>query len=219
MAGMYPFLAVELPGFETLGPGTWTNDHGDVIQTLFFDLVPDLPSPLEEPDRLRQEMAALAAHHGAALIEADVVTLDRLPAFRQIVKAKIPDQPVGQVFSGNYIVPKADCSAVVQVQAVERGITGVREALVLAAVGQQNFFLRHPYLPPGVQGGLPYHVADNADRDAQFPDHPLTRVRLILAGIADTVRLDSEFAARAPFTGPAGRDIKANANGQDSIER
>lgn len=52
----------------------------------------------------------------------------------------------------------------------------------------------------GVQGGLPFHAADHARWDAQFPDHPLSRVRRILEALADAVRVEPGFAALPAFS-------------------
>lgn len=56
-----------------------------------------------------------------------------------------------------------------------------------------------------MQGGLPFHAADHARWDAEFPGHPLTRVRRTLDALAEAVTPDPSFASLPPFTGPALR--------------
>ncbi|MFD3975304.1 hypothetical protein [Streptomyces cyaneofuscatus] len=51
-------------------------------------------------------------------------------------------------------------------------------------------------------GGLPFHAADHAQWDAEFPDHPLTRVRRTLGVLAEAVTVDPAFTALPPFAGP-----------------
>ncbi|MFJ4986506.1 hypothetical protein ACIP9H_22215 [Streptomyces sp. NPDC088732] len=151
---MGPLHGADLPGYRQVAEHAWTDDHGDVISLHFFDLPPDIPAPLEEPDRLRQALARVTADAGGGLIQADVVRVAGLPALRQVLKVPLPDRPRGQAFLGSYTLPRAGCSAVAKVQAFEDGVTGMREAMVLAELGPEQYFLEHPYAP-GLRGGCP----------------------------------------------------------------
>ncbi|MEU4777405.1 hypothetical protein [Micromonospora sp. NPDC023633] len=197
---MHPFGHFLLAGFNQVAADSWANDERIVIQATFFNLVPDLPAPLTDPAALQRGMAKMAAAQGGALIEADVTPVGGQPALRQIVKVKLPNQPHGQAFLGSYIVPKAACSAVLRVQAAESGAFGQREATVMGQVGPANYFRPHPYGSDG-EGGLPSHVADDPAYDARFPQHPLTRVRQVMAQLAWQVELHPGFAALPPFAG------------------
>ncbi|NUR51899.1 MAG: hypothetical protein HOV71_27550 [Hamadaea sp.] len=197
---MHPFQQFLLPGFAPVAEDTWANDERIIIQPVFFGLVPDLPAALTDLPSLRRGLARLAAQQGGALIEADVVPLGGQPALRQIVKVKLQHQEHGQAFLGSYILPKSRCSAVLRVQAAEQGTTGMREAMVMAQVGPTAYFHPHPYGPEG-DGGLPSHVADSPAYDPQFPQHPLTRVRQLLAQLAAQVTVDPRFAVLPPFPG------------------
>lgn len=128
--------------------------------------------------------------------------LGELPALRQILKLPLPGQPSGQAFIGSFTVPRAMCSTVVKIQAAERGMTGMRGAVVMAKLGPDQYFRPHPYAPE-VQGGLPFHAADHDRWDPEFPDHPLTRVRHTLGVLAEAVTVDPAFTALPPFAGPA----------------
>ncbi|WP_374777940.1 hypothetical protein OG756_39145 [Streptomyces sp. NBC_01310] len=194
---MTPITSMDLTGFTEREPGVWTDERGLVLSVHFFDLVPDLPAPLDQPDRLRHGLARSVARAGAGLIEAVLGEVDSVPAVRQLVKVRRPDGH-GQVFLGSWTVPKAGCSAVVKVQAGEGPMTGLREAVVLDRVGPERYFTPHPY-GADVAGGLPHHVADGEEWDAQFPEHPLTQVRTALARIAPTVVLHDGFASLPPF--------------------
>ena len=70
--------------------------------------------------------------------------------------------------------------------------------LVLDRTGPQAYFRPHPYAPE-LRGVLPFHVADDPAYDAQFPEHPLSRVRQVMAQLAAQVTLDPAFAALPPF--------------------
>ncbi|MEH1017124.1 hypothetical protein V6U90_29015 [Micromonospora sp. CPCC 206060] len=196
---MHPFQHFLLAGFNQVAADSWANDERIVIQAVFFNLVPDLPTSLTDLAALQRGMAKMAAAQGGALIEAGVMPVGGQPALRQIIKVKLPNQPHGQAFLGSYIVPKAACSAVLRVQAAESGAFGQREAMIMGQVGPTNYFRPHPYGSDG-EGGLPSHVADDPAYDPQFPQHPLTRVRQVMAQLAQQVELHPGFAALPPFT-------------------
>ncbi|WP_406098910.1 hypothetical protein [Streptomyces sp. NBC_01013] len=199
---MRALLGAELPGYRPVADDTWANDHNDVLSLHFFALPSDLPTALDDGPALRNALTHHIAQAGGGLIEASVKRLGELPALRQILKLPLPDRPSGQAFIGSFTVPRAGCSTVVKIQALEQGMTGMREAVVLAKAGPQDYFRSHPYAPD-VQGGLPFHAADHARWDAEFPDHPLTRVRRTLDTLAQAVSVAPDFAALPPFTGPA----------------
>ncbi|MFH7595684.1 hypothetical protein WDV06_11360 [Streptomyces racemochromogenes] len=202
---MTPITSLDLTGFTEREPGVWTDERGLVLSVHFFGLVPDLPAPLGDPDRLRHGLARSVASAGAGLIEAGVGEVDSVPAVRQLVKVARPGGR-GQVFLASWTIPRAACSAVVKVQAAEGAVTGMREAAVLARTGPERYFVAHPY-GPGVEGGLPCHVADHEEWDAHFPDHPLTLVRAALHRITPTVTLHDGFRTLPPFAGPAPRPV------------
>jgi hypothetical protein len=148
------------------------------------------------------EAKANAAGAGGGLIEAVIGRVDGVQAVRQLIKVPRPGGH-GQVFLGTWTVARAGCSTVLKVQAAEGGMTGMREAMIMAEVGPDQYFRPHPYGDGEQFGGLPYHVADHEEWDGRFPDHPLTRVRATLRRLTPTITLDDRFKALPPFTGPA----------------
>ncbi|GHF72868.1 hypothetical protein GCM10010218_62580 [Streptomyces mashuensis] len=194
---MTPITSMDLTGFTEREPGVWTDEQGLVLSLHFFDLVPDLPAPLDEPDRLRYGLAHSAAQAGGGLIEALLGEVDGVPAVRQLIKIPRPHGH-GLVFIGSWTVPRAGCSTVVKVQAAEAGTTGVREAVVMSQLDPQHYFTPHPY-GPDITGGLPYLAADHPQWDAQFPHHPLTLVRTTLERLTPTLTLHDGFKALPPF--------------------
>ncbi|NUT31979.1 MAG: hypothetical protein HOV79_02785 [Hamadaea sp.] len=195
---MHPFQQFLPAGFAQVADDTWASDDRVIVQPVFFNLVPDLPAALTDPGALQRGMTQIAARDGGAVVEADVVTLGGQPALRQIVKVKLQNQPTGLAFLGSFIVPKATCSAVLRVQAAEQGTTGIREAIVMSRRGPDDMFRPHPYWPDGTTA-LPFSMADSPAYDAEFPQHPLSRVRQVMAQLAAQVTLDPRFAALPPF--------------------
>lgn len=208
---MTPITGLDLTGFTEREPGVWTDAAGLVLSVHFFPLVPDLPAPLHETERLGAGLAQGVAAAGGGLIEAVPGAVDGVPALRQLVKMPLSSRP-GQAFLGTWTIPRAGCSTVLKVQAAEGATTGMREAMIMAQVGPAEYFRPHPYVG-GQLGGLPYHVGDHEQWDARFPDHPLTLVRATLNRITPTVTLDERFKALPPFTGPAAQQAPQAPHG------
>lgn len=191
-------LAFDTTGLQQHDPATWFSAAtGDQVSLNYFDLVPDLPAPLEDIAKLRHDLARITGEVGC-LVEAHVADFGGMPALFQVVKLPIPNQPTGQAFLGSFTVPRASCSAVLKIQAVEQGTTGVREAVLMAQLGHEGWFRPHPYAPD-LQGRLPFHRGDDPRWDAQFPGHPLSRVRAWAHHAARTAQVDHRFAALPPF--------------------
>ncbi|WP_202918973.1 hypothetical protein [Saccharothrix deserti] len=210
-------IAFDTTGFQQHDQTTWFNPgNGDQVSLNYFDLVPDLPASLDDMPKLRHDLAVTIGEIGC-LIEAHLVRLGDVPALFQVVKVPIPNQPTGQAFLGSFTVPRANSSAVLKLQAVERGTTGVREAVLLPEIGFDNWVMPHPYAPE-LEGRLPFHAGDDPRFDAQFADHPLSRVRAWAHHTVRTARVDPRFAALPPFhpAGQAPSPDSADAPAQDS---
>lgn len=95
-------------------------------------------------------------------------------------------------------VDLATCSAMVQVEAAEDPVAGVRELAVLDELGFEGCFRPHAYMPE-LDGGHGSNAAYASEWDARFPEHPLTLVRGEVARIIRTVLLDPAFRALPPF--------------------
>ncbi|MET8978482.1 hypothetical protein ABZX85_22980 [Streptomyces sp. NPDC004539] len=193
-----PVTGLDLTGFTEVEPGLWRDGSGLLLSAHFFPLVPDLPAPPHDLAPLRSGVARAVAESGGGLIEAEPGRVGGLPAVWQLVKTPLGARP-GQAFLASWTVPRDRCSLVLKTQAAEGPLTGVREAAILARVGPDDYFRPHPY---GDFGGLPSHVGDLERWDADFPDHPLTRVRTALRRLTPTVTLDEAFTSLPEFPGP-----------------
>lgn len=206
-------LTFDASAWQQAESNAWTNSDGDAVIVNFFSLPPDLPAAVEDLQRLREAMSALTAAHGGGLVELDVVTLDGIQAIQQVVKLPDSSRQTGVVYIGSFIVPRANCSAVLRIQCFEGPVTGIREAIVadkfLAEHSGGNSvddimagWAQHPYAS-GIRGGLPRNRADDQQWDEKFPGHPLSRARRVLDAIRPSVRLDRNFKEQPAFRGPA----------------
>ncbi|MFI6575784.1 hypothetical protein ACIBFB_08275 [Nocardiopsis sp. NPDC050513] len=202
-------LTFDVRHYQQVKENVWADASGDAVVLDYFDIPPNLPAPLEDLAALRTRTSVSTAQAGMGLVELDVVWIDGLPAVRQMVKGQHP-QGHGMVYLGSYTVPRATCSVTLKVQCAEGQPTGVREATLLPRFLQQYrggaaspdeamaAWAQHPYAY-GVQGGCPRTHADEPGWDAHYPDHPLSRARRLLGGIAHSVRLDPAFKAVPQF--------------------
>jgi hypothetical protein len=190
-------ISFDTTGFRQLDQNTWQHPSGDQAELSYYHLVPDLPAGLDDLPKLRHDLAVIHGETGC-LIEAQVVQLAGVPALLRIVKMPLPNLPNGQGFVCSFTIPKANGSAVLQLGAMERGTTGMREAVLAAEIGFQNWVRPHPYAPE-LRGVLPFHAGDDPRFDARFPDHPLSRVRAWAHHVVRTARVDPQFASLPPF--------------------
>jgi len=185
-----------LPGWDedshAKNPRVWRDSVGDLISldTLKGDL--DLPQGSEE--EMRGWCRELARDCGAGLIEAY-----RIGHSSHLIYKRL--QMGGYVYTGMYITTVQDCTLVWTVVAGEHGITGVREAIVtenlmnagkLTLDGFKRSFAQDPYEPDyhHVDRSVLRFMSDDELYDGQFPHHPLSNVRRVLAALPSEIKFD-----------------------------
>jgi len=185
----------------------WRNETGDGLGLFYFDLPPDIPVALGAIDELRRFFRLLVTEAGGGLVELDVVMLDGLPSIRQIVKQ--PQAGRGMTYVGAYTIPRCSFSYVVKIQCEERGATGLRESAVLdQALAQGRVMLdkdegmagwaADPY-DPDFQADVLRNQAEDERYDADFPDHPLSRLRRGLKDVEASLSLAESIKTAAEF--------------------
>ncbi len=161
----------------------WFTPDGDGVGLYFFALPPDLPNVASIEELLAFHSAGLASS-GGQVVELSSLLLDGCPAVRLIVK--IPQQPTGMTYVGSLTIPFRDFSFVVKVQCVKRGCTGMRESVLLARRLRAG---EMPLLNAG-RMQLANWNPDDESFDAEFPDHPVSRARMVLARLASSILVD-----------------------------
>jgi hypothetical protein len=172
------------------GLRAWSNDAGDELSLHYFDKPPDLAAPLSDIDAIRDGYRVMIASASGTLVEVSSGHLAGVESLRTIVK--IPQQPHGMTYIGSWTIPKKTFSFVIKVCCAEHGFTGARENLLLwkSLMGQS--------------GSDPLSF-DNEQWDAEFPNHPLSRVRATLRQIENTCVLGNEVCDAEPFGVPSNR--------------
>lgn len=140
-----------------------------------------------EEAAMRQWCRAAAQDRDAGLIEANTLAVQGKPGFSLIYKRL---QTPGYIFTGQLFILLNGESFVWTVVAGERGTTGLREAVVTAELlnaGKltdcDRQWAEDPYDPAyrGVDRSVLRFISDDQCYDERFPDHPLSRVRRVLA--------------------------------------
>ncbi len=176
----------------------WRSSQGDVLSLAIADGALDIPPP-SDIDGLRMWCRAMAESRAAGLIEMQLGT-GRLGATVGFIykRLEIP----AYLFTGMLLVPRDDDFFVWTVVSGEREMTGAREAIVttqlldagrLTIEEYKRSWAQDPYDAnyAGVDRSVLRFVSDDECYDEQFPEHPLSKVRRVLATLPSAVRIES----------------------------
>lgn len=105
-------------------------------------------------------------------------------------------------------IPFKSCSFVVKVQAIEAGITGMRDAVIAdrliaegtISIGETGFlnWFSDPY-NDDFAGGVLMNKSEQDLYDEEFPDHPLSRARQLLEQIEQGLQWKPELESIPAF--------------------
>lgn len=198
------------------GVQVWFTPQGDGLGLFYFPIPPDIEADIQAVDSVRAYYRRLVNQPGSTvgIIEVDTLTIDGCRAVRTVLKA--PQQPAGRTYIGSLTFPFRDFSFVLKVQCAERGMTGLRETMVLNRLtgsgetaidpdsGTPIGWLDDPY-DPAENGPMTRNRSERPEYDADFPDHPLSRARQILSHLEQSVTLDPNVKRQPAFAWKAGR--------------
>jgi len=116
-------------------------------------------------------------------------------------------------YLGSLTLPFRDFSFVLKIQCEERGVTGMREAVLLdETLGSGEVHLEFDgediagwmKVPCDVTrtSGLARSLADDDEHDRRFPDHPLSRARRFLSASEANISVSGAIRNASPFLYP-----------------
>lgn len=192
------------PGQSDSSRQTWYQP-GASLWLCYFPIPPDLPHAVGDYDALHRELERSAGQGDMAVIETDWVDVVQDVVAAQIVlKGRMAQGPA--TYIGSLIVPFADRSWVIRMQAVEGSPTGLRASLWLDSYLGQGGDLNvlesaRPGEPAGgdATGGARRTPSDDLEWDDIVPGHPPSRVRAWLPTCRQNLRLDPEVLSLARF--------------------
>lgn len=212
-------ISISIPGLTLAGDRDeariWETPDGDPVGLFHFALPPDIPAALDDPTLPLLQSRSMS-RQGVAAIEVVPATVGGCSALRQIVK--LPQKPRGMMYLGSVTFPFRDFSFVLKIQCPERGMTGVRDAIIFDVKlnsGEVKFegergpagWMQDPYDPERTEG-LARNLADDEQYDERFPDHPLSRARRFLRAVESGVTVAENVRGAPPFSGPVTAEKK-----------
>lgn len=188
-----------------------STDH--VAHRLKFDIgVIYWPFDLTDPNAAREFYRHECEQNSGVMLEMDIVTVAGVEGLAGVFKYRspVPDS-LGMAYVGILWLPFKDCRFQVNVEAVEMGATGMREALVMDIEGDLWPMEPQAEIPvinnqeeldalyaKARERPLRRLPSDNTKYDASFPQHPLSLVRAALARVIDSAQLGPDARALRP---------------------
>jgi hypothetical protein len=166
---------------------------------------------------LRDEAAAIAFYsnqcieRGGVMLSMNVVQVGKHEALQGIFKYRAPiPGSLAMMFVGILWIPYQDWIAQINVESLESGTTGMREATVMAIEGDNWPRPETETEPVAVSSpeemfslmaaqALRVLLSDAEKYDAVFPDHPLSKVRERMVQVKDSLKIVASARELAPF--------------------
>jgi hypothetical protein len=171
----------------------WINPEQTIaISINYFESIPDIPT-VKNINVLRAFYRNIIAEVDGGLIELELYKRQQFDIVKSIFK--IPQKPSGMTYIGSLTIPFSTCSFVLKVQAVESGVTGMREAVTVnkfLSIGtfDDAAWASDPYDKEFKTGAL-MNKSEVQSYDIDFPDHPLSQVRTLLSEIEKGLKWES----------------------------
>jgi hypothetical protein len=162
----------------------WSTPEGDLVYLVYYLGHPGYPENARSVDELRACRAAKFKTPGGQIVEVRLRPTKARPAIQTIIKTP---RGTGWTYVGSLVVPFRDFGFVIQSVCDERGMTGLRETMVMYL---KNTAPESPKVPEADPACPPWDP-DNQRFDGLFPDHPLSRLRRIFQRVSDSAEIDA----------------------------
>ena len=170
------------------------------------------PFDLTDQDAPRAFYRRECEQNAGVMLEMDAVTAAGVEGLSGLFKYRSPvPGSLGMAYVGILWLPFRDCRLQVNVEAVEMGTTGIREATVVVIEGDKWPMEPQAEIPViNSQEELDALYAkarvrplrrlpsDDAKYDASFPEHPLSLVRTRLSRVIATAQLGADARGLLP---------------------
>lgn len=189
----------------------WVNSV-DVAHKLQFDIGPiDWPFDLTDSTAGAEYYRRQCEELGGAMLSLEVTMTAGVAALRGLFKYRAPNS-IAMYYVGILWLPFQECRFQINVEAMETGLTGAREAVALIVdrdsfpspsldtppLHFENGEVWESFRPPE---SVPGHQwpSDNEQYDELLPNHPLSKVRRRLTEVMATLELDASAKSLTPF--------------------
>jgi tetratricopeptide (TPR) repeat protein len=188
----------------------WRNADGDVLRArLAAGPAPYLSSPTDI-GALREHYRREAAAAEGAIVSVETVSVQGIPCVEVIKKF---ERRPAYAYEGVLAFGFDAYHYVLTVESIERGTTGVRDAVVTGHLvergeleisedpGPDGASVRGWFLDPYLEvydGPVLHSLSDDERLDVLFPEHPLSKIRSVLGRIMKTLRFDPSLRSGMP---------------------
>ena len=191
------------------GVRVWQTPDGDGVGLYFFPMPPDIKADVNS-------LSSVSSFYGTQLSTANLtgilintIDLDGCRFIKMIIR--MPQQPHGIGYLGSLTLPFKDFSFVIKMQCAERGVTGMRESLIVdELLGRGEIKLdksgkfedwEHSL---DLNASSPWKIskAEAPEYDVRFPNHPLSILRRTLGQIESSIRITSDMKLESKFSFP-----------------
>jgi hypothetical protein len=184
----------------------WINPEQTIALSLsLFNKKPVFPS-IKDVEVIRKFYRDYIAQVDGGIIEVNLIGLKGLSAIRTIFK--IPQEPSGVTYIGSLTIPFKKSSYVVKIEAPEIGTTGIRESVIGEKLLKENTihivdngfedWAFDPY-DKNFKDGLLMNKSEYAQYDKDFPDHPLSKARILLDKLESEIKFNQEIWKNKKF--------------------
>jgi hypothetical protein len=187
----------------------WSNTNGVYIVLRLPKSAANWSFDLNDIGAATNFFSEQSANNGGVLLGMDVVAVGGEAALRGMFKYRSPiPQSMGMMFVNILWIPLGDRIAQINVESVEQGETGVREAAVSVMIGEKPVIVapNEPVLVESIEDMFAHMRAqslqalpsDQSQYDHMFPDHPLSKVRHRMAQVVATLSIAAKEEVAAP---------------------
>ena len=176
----------------------WLTPDGDAVLLRLFDGPPPYPYDFRQLEAARAFYTHQSASNGGAMLSVDFDRTAGVELMRGVFKYRSPEpESLAMYYVGVLALPYRTFHFQINMESVERGTTGVREAMVMALSPRPL-----PTTPPimvssaedlfalmrASRSNLTVIPSDAESYDESFPDHPLSKVRALQRHVVRTLR-------------------------------
>ncbi|MFO0757459.1 MAG: hypothetical protein U0359_13260 [Byssovorax sp.] len=189
----------------------WLSSAGVGHMLRFDPEPPEWPFDLTSPEVAADFYRRQCAENGGVMLSMSVTTVGGCEALHGLFKYRAPvPQSLAMYYVGILWIPFQDATFQLNVEAMEKGRTGAREAAVMLIEGDawpkppadaQPIRVKSVEEMFGHMRSAPVRQlpSDDEKYDRSFPEHPLSKVRARISQVMATLSLDESARTMRPF--------------------
>jgi hypothetical protein len=190
----------------------WLSNRHDAVLFRLFNTPPTFPYDFSDIEAARKFYSSQSIDNGGVMLSVDFQRAGGIDVMKGVFKYRSP-QPdsMAMYFVGILAFLFRDFAFQINTESLEIGTTGTREAAVSLILNEKLSEDREPILVNTMEEmfenmrsrPLCKTPSDREEYDASFPNHPLSKVRILQQRIIDTITVDSIVKQSQPYSANA----------------